>query len=97
MNKVGWAIIGVLAATQLAFAIELMELSSLFRRIASIDEKTAMVKNATANKELENERIRNTYYRVLVNGPFVVNEETVDKIIREGVKAEREQGGDGEY
>ena len=97
MNRVGWALILVLAACQLAYAIELMELSSLFKRIASVDEKTAIVKNATANKELENERIRNTYYRVLMNGPFVLNEETVDKIIKEGVKAEREQGGGGEY
>lgn len=97
MKGIGWVLIGVLVVCQLAFALELMELASIVKRIASIDIETAMVKNAAANKELENERIRNTYYRVLVNGPFVLKEETVDKIIREGVKAEREQGGDGEY
>ena len=88
MNKVGWAIIGVLAACQLAFAIELMELSSLFRRIASIDEKTAVVKNETALKALETERIRATYYRVLVTSPFKLTEEEARGIIRSGVKEE---------
>lgn len=68
MSKIGWAIIGVLIATQLAFAIELMELSSLMKRVASIDEKTAMMRNEAAAKDLESEKIRNAYYRALMNG-----------------------------
>lgn len=88
MGKVGWALIGVLAATQLAFAIELMELSSLFKRIASIDEKTAIVKNEAAVKALETERIRATYYRVLVTSPFKLTEEEARGIIRSGIKEE---------
>lgn len=86
MKQVGWAIIGVLAATQLAFAIELMELSSLFKRIASIDEKTAIIKNEAATKALETERIRETYYRVLVTSPFKLTEEEARGIIRSGIK-----------
>lgn len=88
MKSVGWAIIGVLVVTQLAFAIELIELSSLFKRIASIDEKTAIVKNEAAVKALETERIRATYYRVLVTSPFKLTEEEAKGIIRRGVKEE---------
>lgn len=88
MGKVGWALIGVLVVTQLAFALELMELSSLFKRIASIDEKTAIVKNEAAVKALETERIRATYYRVLVTSPFKLTEEEARGIIRSGVKEE---------
>lgn len=88
MKSVGWTIIGVLVVTQLAFAIELIELSSLFKRIASIDEKTAIVKNEAAVKALETERIRATYYRVLVTSPFKLTEEEAKGIIRRGVKEE---------
>ena len=88
MSKVGWALIGVLVVTQLAFALELLELSSLFKRIASIDEKTAIVKNEAAVKALETERIRAAYYRVLVTSPFKLTEEEARGIIRNGVKEE---------
>lgn len=88
MSKIGWAVIGLLAAVQIATAIELMELSSLIKHVASIDEKTAIIKNEAAIKELESERIRNTYYRVLAAGPFKVTEEEAKGIIRSGVKKE---------
>lgn len=88
MGKVGWAVIFVLVVMQLMFALELMELSSLFKRIASIDEKTAIIKNEAAVKALETERIRNTYYRVLVTSPFKLTEEEARGIIRSGVKEE---------
>ena len=92
MSKVGWALAAVLAATQLAFAVELMELSSLMRRVQSIDEKTAMMKNEAAAKALETERIRNTYYRVVMNnGPFALSEETMREIIQAGVKEAAEK------
>lgn len=78
----------MLVAAQLAFAIELMELSSLFKRIASIDEKTAIIKNEAAVKALETERIRENYYRVLVTSPFKLTEEEARGIIRSGVKEE---------
>ena len=92
MSKVGWALVAVLAATQLAFAVELMELSSLMRRVQSIDEKTAMMKNEAAVKALETERIRNTYYRVVMNnGPFALSEETMREIIQAGVKEAAEK------
>lgn len=92
MSKVGWALVAVLAATQLVFAVELMELSSLMRRVQSIDEKTAMMKNEAAAKALETERIRNTYYRVVMNnGPFTLSEETMREIIQAGVKEAAEK------
>ena len=90
MSKLGWAVITVLAATQLVFALELMELSSLFKRIASIDEKTAIMKNEAAAKELETERIRATYYRVLVTSPFKLTEEEARGIIRRGSNGAKE-------
>lgn len=90
MNKVGWAIIGVLAAMQLAFAIELMELSSLFKRIASVDMQTAMLNNEAARHHLESEKQRRVYYETLVNAglfdrSFIDEDETRD-IVRQGVK-----------
>lgn len=68
MSRLWWALIIVLIVTQLAFAVELMELASFMRRIGSIDEKTAIMRNEAAAKDLESERIRNTYYRALMNG-----------------------------
>lgn len=91
MNKIGWAAITILVIMQLAFAFELMELSSLMKRTASIDEKTAIVKNETAVKALETERIRNTYYRVLVTSPFKLTEEEARGIIRSGVRKEEQE------
>lgn len=89
MNKIGWVVVLTLVVMQLVFAIELMELSSLFKRIASIDEKTAIIKNEAAAKALETERIRETYYRVLVTSPFKLTEEEARGIIRSGVKEEQ--------
>lgn len=86
MSKIGWVIVLTLVVMQMIFALELMELSSLFKRIASIDEKTAIVKNEAAVKALETERIRATYYRVLVTSPFKLTEEEARGIIRSGIK-----------
>lgn len=88
MSKIGWAIILTLVVMQLAFALELIELSSLMKRVASIDEKTAIIKNEAAVKSLETERIRATYYRVLATSPFKLTEEEARGIIRSGVKEE---------
>lgn len=88
MSKIGWVVVLTLVVMQLAFAFELMELSSLMKRIASIDEKTAVIKNETAVKALETERIRNTFYRVLVTSPFKLTEEEARGMIRRGVKEE---------
>ena len=90
MSKIGWVVVLTLVVMQLVFAIELMELSSLFKRIASIDEKTAIIKNEAAAKALETERIRENYYRVLVTSPFKLTEEEAKGIIRSGVKEVKE-------
>ena len=90
MNKIGWVVVLTLVVMQMIFALELMELSSVMKRIASIDEKTAIVKNETAVKALETERIRATYYRVLVTSPFKLTEEEARGIIRNGVIKEEE-------
>ena len=82
MSKIGWAVIAILVAMQLIFALELMELSSLMKKVASIDEKTAMIRNEAAVKELETERIRNVYYRALATGPFRLTEEEAKGIIK---------------
>lgn len=90
MRGIGWAIIGVLVATQLAFAVELMELSSLFKRIASIDEKTAIMKNEAARHHLESEKQRHVYYETLVNAGLFdrsfIDEDAAREIVRQGVK-----------
>lgn len=88
MSKIGWVIVLTLVVMQMIFALELMELSSVMKRIASIDEKTAIVKNEAAVKALETERIRENYYRVLVTSPFKLTEEEARGIIRRGVKEE---------
>ena len=90
MSKIGWVVVLTLVVMQLVFAIELMELSSLFKRIASIDEKTAIIKNEAAAKALQTERIRENYYRVLVTSPFKLTEEEAKGIIRSGVKEVKE-------
>ena len=92
MGKVGWALVAVLAATQLAFAMELLELASLVKRTQGIEAKTAMMKNEAAALALESERIRNNFYRVYSTSPFVLTEEEARGIIRSG--ARRKQDGD---
>lgn len=88
MSKIGWVVVLTLVVMQMIFALELMELSSLMKRVASIDEKTAIVKNEAAVKALETERIRATYYRVLVTSHFKLTEEEARGIIRSGIKEE---------
>lgn len=88
MKGIGWVLVGLLAAAQIATAVELMELSSIVRQTASIDKETAMIRNETAVKALESERVRATYYRVLVTSPFKLTEEEARGIIRNGVKEE---------
>lgn len=91
MSKVGWALIGVLAVTQMAFALELLELASLVKRVQGIEEKTAMVKNQTALLALENERIRANYYRIMSTSPFTLTEEEARGIIKSGVRKSEEE------
>lgn len=86
MSKVGWALIGLLAVTQIVCALELMELSSIVKETASIDRETAAIRNETALKALESERIRENYYRVLSTSPFKLTEEEAKGIIRSGVR-----------
>lgn len=90
MGKVGWALIGVLVVTQLAFALELMELSSLFKRVASVDMQTAMLNNEAAANRLESEKQRRVYYETLVNAGLFdrsfIDEDEARDIVRQGVK-----------
>lgn len=90
MNKIGWALIVILVVTQLAFALELMELVSVVKRTASIDEKTAIIKNEAAMNRLESEKQRRIYYETLVNmGLFdssFIDENEVHDIVRQGAK-----------
>lgn len=88
-RAIGWALIGALAAAQIACAMELLELSSIVRQTASIDRETAAIRNEAALKALESERVRATYYRVLATSPFKLTEEEARGIIRSGVKKEK--------
>lgn len=88
MNKIGWIVVLLLVIMQFIFALELIELASLMKRVASIDEETAMMKNEAAAKSLESERIRANYYRMLVTNPFNLTEEEVGEIIKNGIKEE---------
>lgn len=89
--KVVWALIAVMAVCQLAFAFELMEMSSLVKRVASVDLQTAMIKNEAAAKDLETERIRNVYYRAVTLSPMKLTEEQCREIIKEGAKFNEEE------
>lgn len=90
MKQVGWALIGVLIVMQMAFALELMELSSLFKRVASVDMQTAMLNNEAAVNHLESEKQRRIYYETLVNAGLFdrafIDENEVCDIVRQGVK-----------
>jgi len=90
MKGIGWAIIGVLVATQLAFAVELMELSSLFKRVTSVDMATAMLNNEAAANRLESEKQRRMYYETLVNAGLFdksfIDENEARDIVRQGIK-----------
>lgn len=88
MSKVGWILVGLLAALQVLTMAELLELSAAVKRTASIDEETALIRNEAALKELESERVRNTYYRVMATSPFKLTEEEARGIVRSGVKEE---------
>lgn len=90
MSKVGWVVVLTLVVMQMIFALELMELSSLFKRIASVDMATAMLNNEAARHHLESEKQRRVYYETLVNAglfdrSFIDEDETRD-IVRQGVK-----------
>ena len=81
-----WVAVAALAAVQIACALELAEMSSILKKVASIDEKTAALKNEAAVLELETERSRNNYYRILSTSPFKLTEEEARGIIRSGVR-----------
>lgn len=90
MSKIGWVVVLTLAIMQLAFALELMELSSLFKRVASIDEKTAILNNEAAVNRLESEKQRRIYYETLVNAGIFnrsfIDEDEARDIVRQGAK-----------
>lgn len=90
MSKIGWVVVLTLVVMQMVFAFELMELSSLMKRIASIDEKTAMLNNESAVNHLESEKQKRIYYETLVNiGLFdraFIDEDEARDIVRQGVK-----------
>ena len=92
MKGIGWALIGVLVATQLAFAIELMELASIVKRVQSVDMQTAMLNNEAAANRLESEKQRRIYYETLVNAGLFnrsfIDENEARDIVRQGVKEE---------
>lgn len=91
MGKVVWAFIVVLAIVQMAIGFELLDLCSIIKRTASIDEQTAIIKQEAANKSLESERIRANYYRVLSTSPFKLTEEEAKGIIKSGVRKEADK------
>lgn len=86
MSKIGWALVAVLVTVQLAFAMELLELASLVKRVQGIEIKTAMMKNEAAALALESERMRNNYYRIYSISPFVLTEEEARGIIQSGAR-----------
>lgn len=90
MKGIGWALIGVLVVTQLAFAIELMELASIVKRVQSVDMQTAMLNNEAAANRLESEKQRRLYYETLVNAGLFdrsfIDENEARDIVRQGVK-----------
>lgn len=90
MKGIGWAIIGVLVVTQLAFAIELMELANIVKRVQSVDMQTAMLNNEAARHHLESEKQRRMYYETLVNAGLFdrsfIDENEARDIVRQGVK-----------
>lgn len=90
MGKVVLAVLAVLVVIQIATTFELMELSSLFKRVASIDEKTAMLNNEAAANRLESEKQKRIYYETLVNiGIFdrsFIDEDEARDIVRQGIK-----------
>ena len=94
MKQVGWALVVLLAISQIAIGLEMMELSSLVKKVQAIEESTATLKNEAAAKALETERIRNTYYRVLMTSPFKLDEEQAKGIIKRGSDETNNQATD---
>lgn len=92
MKGIGWALIGVLTITQLVFAIELMELASIVKRVQSVDMQTAMLNNEAAANRLESEKQRRIYYETLVNAGLFdrsfIDEDEARDIVRQGIKEE---------
>lgn len=90
MKGIGWALIGVLVVTQLAFAIELIELANIVKRVQSVDMQTAMLNNEAAANRLESEKQRRIYYETLVNAGLFdrsfIDENEARDIVRQGVK-----------
>lgn len=90
MNKIGWVVVLTLVVMQLAFAIELMELSSLFKQVTSVNMQTAMLNNEAARHHLESEKQRRVYYETLVNAGLFdrsfIDEDEARDIVRQGVK-----------
>lgn len=90
MNKIGWVVVLTLVVMQMVFALELMELASIVKRIASVDMQTAMLNNEAASHRLESEKQKRIYYETLVNiGIFdrsFIDEDEAREIVRQGVK-----------
>lgn len=90
MGKVVLAVLAVLVVMQIATAFELMELSSLFKRVTSVDMATAMLNNEAAANRLESEKQRRMYYETLVNAGLFdksfIDENEARDIVRQGIK-----------
>lgn len=61
-------------------------------RIMEIDEKTAIMRNEAAALELETARIRYDYSKAMGISPFVLTEETVKEIIKQGAENASKKG-----
>lgn len=80
MSRIGWVMVLLLLILQIGMALELYDLSASMKRIQSIDEETAMMRNEAAAKSLESEKVRYNYYRVLENtvGPMPIHGKEVE-------------------
>lgn len=86
MAKIGWALVLLLLVMQAVVFVQLYESNQTIARVLELDEETAILKNQAALLEVQNERIRHNYYKVLEGGPLVLTEEQVADIIKQGVK-----------
>lgn len=73
MEKIWWWVILFLLVMccQITTIIILLDKKDEDRRIAEINEQTALMKNEAASLELQNERLRNNYLKVILDAQGV--------------------------
>ena len=86
MAKVGWVLVLLLIILQALTLVQLFEDRDCVARILALNEEAAMLKHEAALLEVQNERARHNYYKVLEGRPLVLTEEQVAEIIKQGVK-----------